>query len=114
MNDDDVLLSSPWGQWKALEATCADAIAMWGAENQWRQLQEECGELIAAVNRARRGRPDALRLLIDEVADVTIMVRQARILLGASEVDRVIDAKIARLELRIEHAKQGGSGPVGG
>jgi NTP pyrophosphatase (non-canonical NTP hydrolase) len=91
-----------------------DAIVAWGEEAQWRQLQEECGELIAAVNRAQRGRPDALRALMDEVADVTIMVQQARQMLGADLVDRAIAAKVARLKLRVEHAKQGGSGPVGG
>mgnify|MGYP006308339775 CR=1 FL=1 len=32
------------------------ATALWGSEAQWRQLQEECGELIAAINRAARGR----------------------------------------------------------
>lgn len=77
------------------------AIARWGASSQLRMLQEECGELIAAVNHADRGRIGRTELA-DEIADVTIMVRQARLIVGSVAVDKKIEQKLKRLAGRLE------------
>lgn len=61
-----------------LRTICRRAVDLWGAASQLRQLQEECGELVAAVNQADRGRDGAIGQLIEEVADVEIMIAQAR------------------------------------
>jgi len=79
------------------------AIAKYGKEPQWRQLQEECAELIAAVNRFMRKREAALDNLIEEVADVEIMLKQARLLIGNDDlVDAAVEKKIKRLRERLE------------
>lgn len=78
------------------------AITTYGAESQWRMVQEECGELIAAINHAMRGRPDAQERLMEEVADVFILVEQARLMLGKEELFAlVVQRKLARLATRI-------------
>ena len=64
-------------------------------EPQLNVLQEECAELIQAVSKYRR---DGMKLesvpsgLIEEIADVEIMLEQTRILLG-EHVNREIDRR---------------------
>ena len=80
----------------------------YGLEPQLNLLQEECAELIHAVSKYRR---DGMKLesvpsgLIEEIADVEIMLAQARILLG-DHVEHAIDIskndKIKRQLERIE------------
>jgi NTP pyrophosphatase (non-canonical NTP hydrolase) len=67
--------------------------------------QEEAGEFVAAVNRADRGREGAAAALAEEVADVTIMMAQARVMLGDAVVDAAIERKLARLEQRIAESE---------
>ena len=57
------------------------AVKCWGAWAQLNQLQEECAELIASINHYRRGRTlfaEDLANIIEELADVDIMIHQAR------------------------------------
>ena len=77
------------------------AVRMWGAQSQLRQLTEECGELVAAVNQYERGRI-TVEELASEVADVFIMVAQARDILG-QKVDAQLAHKLDRLQQRIAH-----------
>jgi NTP pyrophosphatase (non-canonical NTP hydrolase) len=88
-----------------LLAACKRAVAAWGLTSQLRQAQEECGELVAAVNQADRGREGAVDKLAEEIADVTIMMAQARIIVGGALVDRWIDRKLERLEGRLAAAE---------
>ncbi len=81
------------------------ALACWGDESQWRMVQEECAELIAAVNRCDRGRCTVYDLAA-EVADVEIMVAQARLLLGNSLVDDAKTKALIRLRARVEEAEK--------
>jgi NTP pyrophosphatase (non-canonical NTP hydrolase) len=65
------------------------ALAKWGRESQIGMVYEECGELITALNQFHRGRI-GLAEVIDEVADVTIMIKQLSYILGYERVnDRV-------------------------
>jgi NTP pyrophosphatase (non-canonical NTP hydrolase) len=80
------------------------AFVCWGIAAQWRMLQEECGELIAAVNRCDRGRIEPWALA-SEIADVEIMLEQARLMLDSDMVERVKAEKLARLRERIEQAE---------
>jgi NTP pyrophosphatase (non-canonical NTP hydrolase) len=94
------------------------AIAVWGDEPQWRQLQEECAELIAAVNRFTRRREGSEEQLIEELADVEIMLAQARLILGGlaqDAVDTAIVRKLERLQKRLDAPphKHNPGGPVG-
>ncbi len=92
-----------------LARACRRAVELWGHVAQWRMVQEECGELVAAVNRFDRGRAVVVELA-EEVADVTILMAQARLMLGEKVVDEAIERKLARLEKRIEasEAKRAG------
>lgn len=72
------------------------AISKWGEKDQMRMVSEECSELSAAENQYCRGkisRDD----LAGEIADVTIMVQQARMIIGDDLVDIMIDKKMKRL-----------------
>ena len=82
------------------------AIKRWGGQAQLRMLQEECGELIVAVAHVlRKNKSLSTTELADEIADVEIMCEQARVLLGdegSDLVDRAKDAKLRRLQARLE------------
>lgn len=58
----------------AAQRVAAEAVAHWGAATQLRQVQEECAELIAAINRDARGRPDGRYNLIEEAGQVFLML----------------------------------------
>lgn len=77
------------------------AVSEWGTESQLRQLQEECCELATAVSHLARGREGAEAELIAEVADVEIMIEQARLMLGDAEIDRAKRSKIFRLAQKL-------------
>lgn len=86
-----------------IRRTGAAAILKWGTTSQINQVQEECGELVAAINRLRRGRVNA-KELAEEVADVIITTEQARQIVNelGGDVEAAIEAKLTRLEGRID------------
>ncbi len=79
------------------EGLCTRATQVYGPEKQWGMVQEECSELAAAINRRKRGRITDDQLA-DEVADVIVVAEQARQLVGAHRVDRIVEAKLQRLK----------------
>ena len=56
---------------------------------------------MVALNKLRRGSPDAYENIKEEVADVLIMARQLRYLLGYEDIDRIISQKLNRQMQRI-------------
>lgn len=79
------------------------AVNCYGLEAQLNQLTEECGELIAAVNHFRRGRACGRAELVEEMADVYIMIEQ--IIFGvdcSAGFDSCISRKIVRLDGRLQ------------
>lgn len=80
------------------------AIDLWGRELQLDMLQEECAELIAVINRWRRKRAKGSDLL-DEIADVEIMIEQARVMFGDSSINDAKREKLRRLEQRVLEAR---------
>lgn len=82
------------------EETLHDALRRYGFKEQLAMLQEECGELVAAVNRYRRGRDGAFEAMIEEMADVSILIDQMRLVYGA-EIDAARARKLARLRERL-------------
>ena len=91
----------------------------YGFDEQSRQLAEECAELIVAVNKAYRlqkinicpffdevamERKNAFNDVIEEIADVTIMLEQIKCLLQISDTDinKIIEQKLNRQLERIE------------
>lgn len=77
------------------------ALAKWGNATQFLMLSGECGELIAAINRfVVQGRGEAADV-IDEIADVELLLRQARRMLGDEAVTARVDYKLQRLAVRL-------------
>ena len=63
---------------------------------------EECAELTQAICKLRRAWSDSrLENVKEELADVLIMARQLRVMLGAEDIDRIIGEKLDRQIERI-------------
>ena len=82
------------------------AIEKYGIENQMLQCIEEMAELTQAINKYRRAKwcdsaTDAYNLVIEEIADVQIMIEQMRMMFDGEDVDKVIKAKVKRLDERM-------------
>ena len=63
---------------------------------------EECAELTQAICKLRRAWSDSrLENVKEELADVLIMARQLRVMLGADDIDEIINQKLDRQIERI-------------
>jgi hypothetical protein len=73
-------------------------IKKWGIPAQTNQAIEECAEFIVAVNKVRRSgfKEKEIDDLCSEIADVTIMMAQMRLVYGAERVDEWIKIKLER------------------
>ena len=89
------------------ESVYRSAINTFGHNLQFVQLREEIAELQLAMARYERCRED-ISSVVEEVADVTIMVAQARLMLGPEVVDAVIEMKLERLVNTISAVQAGG------
>lgn len=80
------------------------ALNRWGIANQMDMATEECAELIQAVNKFKRnGNTQTKFNLMEEIADVEIMMAQLRIILNYDEqIDAIKARKIERLKQRTE------------
>ena len=78
----------------------------YGFTSQADMLCEESAEFMVALNKLRRGSPDAYDNIKEEVADVLIVARQLRYLLGYEEIDRIIEEKLERQIQRIANEDQ--------
>lgn len=90
------------------ETLCEEIAKHYGENNQLNQLQEELAELIKAVNKYRRDE-DNIDNLIEEIADVEIMIQQIKYLLHLNpeylEMSRI--NKLLRQKRRIKEEKPG-------
>ena len=76
------------------------AIRHYGSEKQIEMAIEEMAELIVAINHGRRGR---MQGIIEEIADVEIMLMQLKTIFSCwGQVDLIKDAKLERLSKRME------------
>lgn len=82
---------------------CVKAVANYGREHQMDKAVEELGELLTEVARYKQdvGRKNAL---VGEMADVTIMLEQLKIIAGISDeyLEDVISYKLGRLAGHME------------
>jgi len=81
------------------EIILRSAIDHFGDDNQFTLLMEECAELIQAVNKLRR--TGNTTKVIEEIADVELMIAQAKLILGDVAVIRIDvekQSKLNRLE----------------
>jgi NTP pyrophosphatase (non-canonical NTP hydrolase) len=74
----------------------------YGYTAQSDKIIEETSELTQAIMKLRWGySPELLEHVKEEVADVLIMARQLRVMLGAEDIDRIIGEKLDRQIERI-------------
>ena len=81
------------------------AIDHYGTENQIKKAVEEMAELTKELCKLPRG--TTRDRMVDEIADVTIMMEQLRLLLNVnSDVQERIDFKVSRLAQRIRGSEE--------
>jgi NTP pyrophosphatase (non-canonical NTP hydrolase) len=73
------------------------AVQKWGRDAQFEQVVEECAELIAAIKHFRRGKV-AEQVVVNELADVLLMVGQMVYMLGEKAVHDAVAGKIEILK----------------
>lgn len=84
------------------------AIDTYGVSNQLMQTAEECAELIQAINkyfRAVKNQQDIQKAIHDmagEVADVSVMLEQMKMMIGYKAVEEMADRKVERLAKRLQ------------
>lgn len=89
-------------------------VSRCGLENQLEQAIEEASEFILAAQKFKRNRKsgeiskstETRMNLIEETADLIVMMEQMRIYLGRSAVDKQIEYKIERQIDRIKSRSQ--------
>lgn len=72
------------------------AVEKWGVEAQYDQAVEECAELITVLKHYKRNRVNEERV-IEELADVALMVGQLSYMFGNDQVEHAMQAKVAKL-----------------
>lgn len=85
---------------QTIENLLQKAIDTWGEDAQLLMALEECGELIAVLSQYIRGRRTKEEVA-EEVADVSIMMRQLRLIFGYETVNEIEAGKIVRLRNRL-------------
>jgi NTP pyrophosphatase (non-canonical NTP hydrolase) len=79
-------------------------LAAQGMQSQLDQTQEECAELIQAISKFRRKKTVERKSdLLEEIADVSIMVMQLYEIFGKDEIEQRIKEKLARSEGRLKN-----------
>ena len=73
-------------------------VRHYGQEDQLSQAMEEAGELITAISHYRRRRKGSRRELLEEMADMQIMLRQLQLITGAGseELEALEHRKLLR------------------
>lgn len=84
------------------------ALRRWGEAAQVGMAVEECAELIVALQKYinRTHNSDTLENILDEIADVEIMLAQMRITLGIS--DAMLAKKMKQKLVKLEKALKKG------
>ncbi len=81
-----------------------ESIRKYGKEMQSIVCMEECSELIQAISKCLRGKPDATDNLAEEMADVTICLHLLQEMYGITDeqLDEWIDHKTIRQLARMK------------
>jgi NTP pyrophosphatase (non-canonical NTP hydrolase) len=105
----------PHTKWKAPAANCRNypeptiyqrALNLWGEQAQIGMAIEELGELIVQLAKfGRRYNGSTLGEVVEEIADVEIMMEQMRLLYGDDLVEMAKRKKLARLEERLKYGE---------
>jgi NTP pyrophosphatase (non-canonical NTP hydrolase) len=76
-------------------------LEVWGEKSQYDQAVEECAELIVTLKHYIRGKTDTTSV-IDELADVYLMLGQLIYMFGEQDVQRVISKKAESLKTLLD------------
>lgn len=76
-------------------------VKKWGEEAQYDQAIEECAELITALQHLKRKKNDR-QAVINELADVTLMLGQLTWMFGENQVQQAIGSKLKKLSILLE------------
>jgi len=71
-------------------------LEKWGERAQYDQAVEECAELIAGLKHFQRGKLDRQQV-IEELADVSLMLGQLSYMFGEDEVAVAVQRKLVKL-----------------
>jgi hypothetical protein len=90
-----------------IRAICRLSLDLHGIPAQVSMLAEECSELSVACHHYNRRRPDALIQMVEEIADVTIMIEQATMYLpgGWAAINEAIDTKLRRVSIDLDRER---------
>ncbi|MEE4253517.1 MAG: antitoxin [Desulfuromusa sp.] len=80
-----------------IQSIYKQTVSKWGNEAQYDQMVEECAELITALKHFRRGKVNQ-QVVIDELADVTLMLGQLTWMFGAEQVEEAVQQKLQKLD----------------
>lgn len=80
----------------------------YGYESQIDQMCEECGEFIVARSKVRRNIQGSWDNLIEEIADISIMVDQMKLIIGEDKINEIRAQKIRRQLDRIKEENENG------
>jgi len=83
-----------------------DCMEFWGFEKQARMVQEECAELIIATSHVLRGRENSVKDMIEEIADVYLMLNQMIVYFGEKPIMDVVDFKSNRVRDKLNMYKE--------
>jgi len=80
------------------------AISVWGFESQLLMAIEEMAELTEAISHLLRNRKNSVNEMLEELADVEIMIEQMRIVFTAKKeaIDKIKEEKLIRLSKILE------------
>lgn len=87
------------------DETFTEPLEHYGKFTQIVKCMEECGELIRALGK-HLCNEGSYENVVEELADVDIMLSQMRYIFGHAEVDRVRTQKLARLKMRMEEEEE--------
>ena len=76
----------------------------YGFTPQLDMMVEECGEMIVAINHYKRQRVSTEKL-IEEFADIWIVLKQMGVFLDEDSIAKVVDYKLRRVERVINELK---------
>lgn len=80
------------------------AIKKYGTDLQIEMIEEECLELLIALRKLKRNKfsGEDITKVIDEIADVTIMMEQAKLIFYEKDINARIDYKMKRLNDKLK------------
>lgn len=79
-------------------------LKKWGKEAQYDQMIEECAELIATLRHFARDKVDK-DAVVNELADVFLMVGQLTYMFGEDRLTAAVEKKIVKLQLLLDEGE---------